>query len=835
LLIIVAFLSSTLLGYSQERIVRVDNSLESPVTYSCADSIYANLQTKIVFLYGEAIVQYEGIELTADYIEMDLEKKTVTATYTTNEEGERIGIPKFTEGSEELTASSLKYNFETEKAYIQELDTKQEENYLHMTVAKKQANDEIHFLQGRFTTCDLEDPHFHFQLSKAVLVPEKRIVTGPVNLWIRGVPTPLGLPFSFIPTSTDQKKTGILFPQIVPFSNWGFGLQDLGYYFPLKKSDNIQTTLYGSLYSRGTFGIRSLTEYKKKYKYTGQLNVAFNRFKNPFPSENILEKIVVQWNHRQEARANPYWNFQSSVNFLSDNNQTTTFEGENETLLNNAFNSDINLRRTFPNLPITMGLKASLKQNSTSNNIDLELPTFTFDVQRFFPFRVLRTNPVGPARFYEKIGFVYNLESQNNVNFADTLLRDRNFSSIQNQFKNGFQQSLNVNTAIPIFDNRATITPSFRYSTNGNFQATRKFYNETTGEIRDSLVNNQFGLVHNASARIDFTSQVYAYYQFVGKNRTKMRHVITPNIGFNYSPNLDVFDTQVLSINNIDSLLNYQPYANSLYRDTRDGESLLLSFNVNNTFEIKRKNGRDTNEEFTKTRIIDALSVRGDYNFLKDSLQFSNLNTALRSSPFPSLNFVASGSFNLYGWDESNGEGSNNFALQENGQLGRFINTQVTTTYIIASKKSKQKIAENADNLEPNWEADYNYYRLNPHEILDFQIPWKVSLTHSWFTRINSDSTQFVARKRNHTQTIAVNADANFTKRWKVGINTNYDIVNQKLVQTRVTLDRNMHCWQLGFSWIPAGINQSFMLRLNATSALFKDAKLELRKPPEFL
>lgn len=828
-------MSSTLLGYSQERIVRIDNSLESPVTYSCADSIYANLQNKIVFLYGEAIVQYEGIELTADYIEMDLEKKTVTATYTTNEEGERIGIPKFTEGSEELTAASLKYNFETEKAYIQELDTKQEENYLHMTVAKKQANDEIHFLQGRFTTCDLEDPHFHFQLSKAVLVPEKRIVTGPVNLWIRGVPTPLGLPFSFIPTSTDQKKTGILFPQIVPFSNWGFGLQDLGYYFPLKKSDNIQTTLYGSLYSRGTFGIRSLTEYKKKYKYTGQLNVAFNRFKNPFPSENILEKIVVQWNHRQEARANPYWNFQSSVNFLSDNNQTTTFEGENETLLNNAFNSDINLRRTFPNLPITMGLKASLKQNSTSNNIDLELPTFTFDVQRFFPFRVLRTNPVGPARFYEKIGFVYNLESQNNVNFADTLLRDRNFSSIQNQFKNGFQQSLNVNTAIPIFDNRATITPSFRYSTNGNFQATRKFYNETTGEIRDSLVNNQFGLVHNASARIDFTSQVYAYYQFVGKNRTKMRHVITPNIGFNYSPNLDVFDTQVLSINNIDSLLNYQPYANSLYRDTRDGESLLLSFNVNNTFEIKRKNGRDTSEEFTKTRIIDALSVRGDYNFLKDSLQFSNLNTALRSSPFPSLNFVASGSFNLYGWDESNGEGSNNFALQENGQLGRFINTQVTTTYIIASKKSKQKIAENADNLDPNWEADYNYYRLNPHEILDFQIPWKVSLTHSWFTRINSDSTQFVARKRNHTQTIAVNADANFTKRWKVGINTNYDIVNQKLVQTRVTLDRNMHCWQLGFSWIPAGINQSFMLRLNATSALFKDAKLELRKPPEFL
>lgn len=828
-------MSTALFGQTQERIVRVDNALESPVTYSCRDSIYANLQTKVVFLYGEALVLFEGIELTADYIEMDLENKTVTATYTTNQDGERVGIPKFKEGAEELTAASLKYNFETEKAYIQELDTKQEENYLHMAVAKKQANDQIHFLQGRFTTCDLKDPHFHFQLSKAVLVPEKRIVSGPVNLWVRGVPTPLGLPFSFIPTSNDQKKTGILFPQIVPFSNWGFGLQDLGYYFPIKNSDKIQTTLYGSLFSGGTFGVRNETQYKKLYKYNGRLNIGFNRFKSAFPSQNILQKIVVQWSHKQEAKANPYWRFNSSVNFISDNNQTTSFEDENETLLNNSFNSDINLSRTFPTLPITIGLKSSLKQNSISKNIDLELPTFSFDVQRFFPFRVLRTNPIGGAKFYEKIGFTYNLESQNNVSFADSLLKNRDFQSIQNQFKNGFYQTIKVNTAIPIFKNRATITPSFNYATRGNFQATRKFFDPTLDQVKDSLVNNEFGLVHNASARLDITSQVYAYYQFIGKNKTKMRHVITPNLGLNYSPNLDLYRDQTLTINSIDSVFNFRPYANSLYRDTDDGESFLLTYSINNTFEIKRKNTRDTTEEFTKTRIIDALSVRGNYNFLKDSLQFSNINVAFRSSPIPSLSFVASGNFNIYGWDEENGEGSNNFAFRENGQLGRFLTTQLVTTYIVASKKSKEKIAKNADNVDSDWEADYNYYRLHPHEILDFEIPWKVSFSHSWFTNINTDSAQFVARNRRHTQTIAVTADANFTKRWKVGINTNYDLVNQKLVQTRVTLDRNLHCWQLGFSWIPAGVNPSFSLRLNATSALFKDAKLELRKPPEFL
>lgn len=835
MLIIVAFLCSCTLTHSQERIVRVDNALESPITYSCRDSIYANLQTKIVMLYGEAQVNYEGIELTADYIEMDLEKKTVLATYNLDKEGNKIGIPKFTEGAEELRAASLKYNFETEKAYIKELDTKQEENYLHMGIAKRQSNGDLHFLKGRFTTCDLEDPHYHFQLSKAVLVPEKRIATGPINLWVRGVPTPLGLPFSFIPTS-EQKKTGIIFPQIVPFSNWGFGLQDLGYYFPIKKSDNIQTSFYGTLYSRGTFGVRNVTDYRKLYKYSGQFNLSFNRFRNPFPTNEILKKFTINWNHRQEAKANPYWKFNSQVNFISDNNSQTNLDIDNPDILNNSFNSDVNIVRTFPTLPFTLGLKTSLKQNSQSENIDLELPTFTFNVNRFFPFKSLRTNPVGGPKFYEKIGATYSVEAKNRVVFTDTLLSQTNFGAIQDQFKNGFFQRFMLTTAVPIFDSRATITPSINYQSRGNFQGTRKFYDSSTQSIRDSLLNDQFGIVHNLSAKVALTSQLYAYYQFVGKNKTKMRHVITPNVSLSYAPNLDVFTSQTIQISPFeDTVVAYQPYANSLYADGRDGEQLLLSYNLNNTFEIKRRSLTDTIEDFTKTRIIDALSFGGSYNFLKDSLQFSDLRTSFRSTPFPSLSLVASGNFNLYGWNKVNGEGTNAFALKENGTIGRFVNTQLTTTYTIASKKSKEKIAKNAEKIDQNWESDYNYYRMHPHEILDFSIPWKISLSHNWYTRINTDSTQFAQRSRNQTQTIAVNADANFTKRWKIGVTSNYDIVNQELGQTAITLDRNMHCWQLGFRWVAAGVNQNFSLRLNATSALFKDAKLQLRKPPEFL
>src|SRR5690554_2446260 len=199
------------------------------------------MNTNNISMYGEAMVEYDGIKLTADLIEMDTDKKEVYAIYTLDEEGNRVGIPKFEDGSESFTAASIRYNFDTEQGYIEELRMQQDEMHLHMGIAKRHNNEQVHFTGGKFTTCDLDEPHFHFHLTKAVMVPNKRIATGPMNLWVQGIPTPLGLPFSVIPTQ-EQEENGLLFPMITPVSQWGFGFQDLGYYFPIKKSDKVQTT-----------------------------------------------------------------------------------------------------------------------------------------------------------------------------------------------------------------------------------------------------------------------------------------------------------------------------------------------------------------------------------------------------------------------------------------------------------------------------------------------------------------------------------------------------------------------------------------------------------------
>jgi hypothetical protein len=826
-----SFAQDSLQNDSKKRIYRESNAMEDPILYSCVDSIYADFSTQIVTLYGQAEVKYQTITMTADRIEIDLEKSEVYAIYSYDEDSNRVGLPKFTDGPESFTAATLRYNFETEKGYIEELKTQQDEMYLQMGAAKRQKNEEIHFVEGKFTTCELDDPHFHFQLSKAVMVPNKRIATGPVSLYVKGIPTPLGLPYSVIPTKEREASSGWIFPMVTPTSQFGFGFQNLGYYFPIKQSDLIQTTLYGSAYSTGTFEIRNQTDYKKRYKYNGSLQLGYSLFRGRFPADSIIgQKIVVQWAHRQEAQANPYWRFNSSVNFQSDNNGQTNLDPLNDQFFQNNFNSDINLERSFPGKPITIGLKAALKQNSASKRTDVDLPTFNVNVNRFFPFKGL-SNGIGKERFYEKIGFRYALESKNRGLIADSLIEDNRFDLMADQFTNGIKQGISMNYPLQLFNQTLTMNTTASYNLRTNFQSIDKRYD--TGEER--IVNDTVrgaGFSQDFSMTADLSTNLYAYYSFIGSPQMKMRHVITPRVSFRYQPDLSSYVTEFLGPDSLE--VNYSPYERSLYREGVGREQGVISFSMNNTFELKRPNRRDTTSEFLKTRLIDALSISGNYDIFKDSMNLSDLSVQLRVTPLPGLSFVSRGSVSPYAWD-NDGQILNTYAL-ENGQgIGRFNSVNLSTTYTFASRESKEKIEENQQEIGDYWGADFQYYAMNPHEIVDFDIPWKINLTHTWFFNLNRDANTFNERNYTQNQNLVLTGDVSFTERWKVGLNSSYDIENAQLTQTRISLNRNMHCWQLAFFWTPVGGQRSFLVRFNATSALFQSAKLELRKPPEFL
>lgn len=817
----------------RDTLVIEKSDLDSPIFYNARDSIYTDLKKKQVHLYGDAKVDNGEIKMSAGYILIDLNKNEVLATYAFDADSNKVEFPLFSDGSDEIKASTIRYNFNTEKGFIEEVAIVQDEMHLYMEIAKRHANEEIHFKQGRFTTCDLEEPHYHFQLSKAVLIPNKRIVSGPMNLWIGGVPTPLGLPFAVIPQA-EEKSKGLIFPQFVPISAYGFGIQDLGYYVPV--NDNLQTTFYGTLYSRGSWGLRNVTDYSKRYGYRGSVNLGFQQFKSGFPVNTNANKFSLAWIHNKDAKSSPYWGFSANVNYISDNNSQNNLDPINPQYFNNTFNSDINLSRRFPNISIlSAGMKLGLRQNSISENVSLTSPIVNVNLTRFYPLKKLVNGTKGWRQLVSRFGVSYNFEGKNQATFADSLISgdSRNLQSVNNEFMNGISQTVAVQTTASLFNDTWKLTPSVNYGNKMNFQQIQ--YNA----IGDSLIVDslqKFGLTHDLSLNVQATTVLYSYYRFIGKKKPLLRHVLTPSFSYRYIPNLNETSTEefVYGTGNSDTLV-YSRFERSLYSVGNTRDQSLLTFGFNNTLELKRKSDKDTVDGFKRTRLIDAFSITGNYDFLKDSNELSNISLNLRISPIKWLNFVSTSSFSAYGWDEQTGRTIKDFATKSNGKLGRFLNTNLTTTITFTSQESRKKIEDTQNRIEENWTADYTYFALHPERAINFDIPWKFTLSHVYNVSVNQNITTSSSDRLNQLQTLMVNGDVSFTKRWKLATTTNFDLESSKITNSRFTLTRDMHCWALAFHYTPIGNNKSFLFSIRSTSMLFSDAKIDIRKPPSFL
>jgi hypothetical protein len=808
-----------------------DESVKEIIIYNAKDSLYTDFEKRKIYLWGSAKVEMEGINMVAGYILIDLEKNEILASYRLEKDSSRSELPIFTDGNEKIEAARIRYNLNSKRGFIEETKIKQEEMYLHMGVAKKQANDDIHFIKGKFTTCDQDEPHYHFQLSKAVLIPEKRIVTGPMNLYINGVPTPLGLPFSAIPLKTKERDKGFLFPEFVPLSAYGFGVQNLGYYIPI--NDQLQTTLYANLYNRGSWGLRNDLDYAKRYGYSGRLSVGFQQFFSGFPSNDKPFKVSVIWSHRKDPKSNPKWNFSSSVNFISDNQSKNSLDPLNPTYFNNSFNSDVNLNRIFPGKPLSMGMKMSVRQNSITKNIALISPILNVNLNRIFPFKQFIKNPDNEfKKMIERTGFTYSMEGQNRSTFADSLLNQGAFASIGNQFFNGISQQFAIQTTFGLFKNAIKLNPSLGYANKINLQQIEKTYNPLIDNTQTDTVQ-KLGMAHDFNLNVNMTTVVYSYYKFIGKRKPILRHLMTPTIGYRYVPGLNSLSSAFAGAGQ--SLITYSPFERSIYQANYGETSSFLTFGINNTFELKQKSKKDTITGFLKTRLVDQFSITGNYDFQRDSMNLSNISLNLRISPANWINFVSTANFSPYSWNETTGKTTSSYALSSNQGLGRFLNTNLTTTLTIAPRKSRDKIEERSDQLNSNWNADFNYFALHPEILQRFDIPWKINFSHVVGINANTFKTSTNPNNYNVIHTLVAQGDVNFTRNWKVGSNLNFDLKTAKLSNAFISLVRNLHCWDLSFYWTPIGTNKSFLLTIRNTSNLLKDAKLDFRKPPVFL
>lgn len=804
------------------------DSLDAPINYEAADSMAFDIPNKRIILYSKGKVVYKDITLTADSIALEQSSNTITASYRKDSSGKIIGRPVMVQGETNMQSDIIRFDIKSQKGITRNTYTQQGEIYLNMQQSKKVSTDEYFAMIGRMTTCNLDTPHFAFITRKMKLVNKKLAVTGPIHPEFEAVPIPIYLPFGFFPLSSGR-HSGLLPPQFTASEQFGLGLEGLGYYKVI--NDYFDITLRTNIYSYGGYNVYLTPTYRKRYRYNGALNLAYqstrilsNSGKNEFETSRTFN---IGWTHTMDNRARPGTNFSASVN--AGSTKFNQFIANNATRnFSNQLNSSITYSKTWGNFG-NLSLSATHNQNNNTRLINLSLPNAVFTVNTFYPFQ--KKEFAGEPKWYEKLGIGLNTNFANQLSFYDSAF---SFRQLIDTIQWGAQHNIPIQMALPPLG-PVQIAPGITYQEKWHSRQMIRTWNDVKNKI-DTSVAKGFYTSRDISFSLGLSTAIFGTFdRFKKDSRVRaIRHVIRPVFSINYKPDLARKDYYSSQIDTTGRQFRFSYYERSVFGPFSEGRFGGIGFGIDNNLEAKIKS-KDSTGEDKKIRLIDGLGFNGSYNFIADSFRLSPISLYARSTLFEKINITAGAVLDPYLFDSA-GFRKKEYAWQgDKFSLGQIVSGNIAVSASFQSKKKdKEKEKQQQQQLnDPNLPQQtldeqmmqLEYVRQNPAEFVDFEVPWSLNLSYSLnFTRqFRSDYSGF---KTEISSSINWNGDFSLTPKWKVGMNGFYDFKTSKVQSLTTFITREMHCWQLSINVTPVGLYRSFNITINPKSGLLRDLRV---------
>ncbi|MCR5644878.1 MAG: hypothetical protein K6F96_00605 [Bacteroidales bacterium] len=831
------------------------NTFESIVSRTAVDSVVQDMKSKIIYYYGNAVVKYDDITLEANYLEFDLNTNIVTAKGLPDSLGKLQGTPKFTQGETKFDALEMSYNFDSKKGIIHRVWTEESGGFLHGEKIKRMEDNTINIQSGGFTTCNLkEHPHFMFKFNKAKVIPDNMIVTGPVYVTIQDVPLPIGLPFAIFPNTKGQ-KSGIIVPTYGESANRGFYLENGGYYWALSEHYDLQ--LLGDIYTRGSWAIKPTFRYNQRYKHNGSLALGFAVNKIGDEGAADYEKsrdFKIKWTHKQDTKAHPRHSFSADVNIISSNFNKYNATTSNE-YLSNTFKSSIAYQTNFAG-KVYLTLNASHSQNTITKQVTASLPEVTVTVNRFYPFQKLKNKTTGWKALNKQLSnlnFSYTMNAKNYISGIDTLLFPTGWyndmgawwDNLKGYTSSGIKHTIPINLPIKLFKH-FTWTNSANFNDYMYFSHVEKYWSPVDSLMHTDTVPGFRNLIDfNLSSNL--TTKLYGMVRFSKGPVRAVRHVFTPTIGVSYRPDFSdpkwhVYDSYV---DQNGQAQTYNMFMNALFGTPSQSSSGLVTYNFNNTLDMKIPSRSDTVTGMKNVTLLEALSFSGNYDFTKDSLNWSTMAVSARTTLFKKLKVTYSSVWDPYTVD-SLGRRINRLEVFENHRLFHKNNSawNFSLSWSFSQNDLKkwkgengtptdfeERIGARAMGSEFVTPGELDDILGNPKSYIDWTTPWSLTLSYNLRRTTNINYANFMGIKTNQlVQTLSVNGDISFSPKWKVSFSTGWDFTNHGLSYTSLNIYRDLHCWEMRFNWIPIGNYKSWNFTINVKAQALQDLKLTKKK-----
>ena len=823
---------------SQNKVDSVDyqkdkSAIEAQIDRTCNDSTIQDFKHNKIFYYGGAVIKYDDIEIQADYVEFDFEKHTVYAKGMPDSTGKIVGKPVFTQAGQKYLSDEMSFNFDTKKGVITKVFTEDNQNYLHGDRIKKMDDGKINIQSGSFTTCSNRDhPHFEFHFNKAIVIPDDKIVAKMLYFKLEETPIPIAIPFALIPNSKGQ-RSGIIIPSFGESANRGFYFENGGYYWAI--NDYMDFQILGDIYTRGSWALKPTFRYVKRYKFHGSFDASYAINKVGVEgSADYTEStdFKIRWTHKQDPKARPRSSFSADVYIVSNNynkyNAISTTE-----YLSNTFQSSIAYQTNFAN-KFFLTVNGSHSQNTLTHQMTVTLPELTFTMNRIYPLKNIGKS--GKKHWYSELNLSYSTNAKNYISMADSLFfKDGWLDNMQN----GMQHRVPINLPIKLFK-YFTWTTSVNLTDKMYLQYYEKDWAIDTagvGYVKTDTIN-QFSNVFSYDMSSNITTKVYGMLRFKRGPVRAIRHVFTPTVGFSYNPDYsesfwNYYGTYIDG-NGVEQKYGYNQ--GSIYGTAPGQRSGRITFNLSNNLEMKVPSRKDTIEGLKKIVLIENLTLSGNYDIAKDSLNWSYLSVSGRTTLFKNFTIQYASMWDPYVLDSTGTKQLNKYEWDVNKRLFRkkSVAWNFSASYSINNqtfKKDKDKKKDTKKKSEFASEQELEDINNNPDDYVDWSTTWSLSLSYNLRLTNNPTYINYVTNDyRTTVQTLGLTGSINLSPKWKLSAQTGWDFESKKISYTSLTVYRDLHCWEMRFNVIPYGTYKSWNFQINVKASALQDLKLTKKK-----
>ncbi|KPE50321.1 putative LPS assembly protein LptD [Chryseobacterium indologenes] len=787
-----------------------------------ADDQRRDVPKKMTFLIKRAQVKYQDMQIDADYISIDDNKNVIYARGKLDSLGKIIEPVITMQGGKKYETNEFSYNTKTRQAIAYNARTEESEGVITAQKTKKYNDSVFAMRNADYTTDDyyikkkdtVSDYFMRASNIKLIKSKEKsQIVTGPIQMYIEKVPTPLILPFAVLPFSA-KRAAGILIPSFGEREDVGFFLNGLGYYQPI--GEHFDLKVLADIYTKGSWNIRPQMSYLKKYRYSGSFTADIGTMVRGIKGLEDYTKnstYRITWNHSQDTKANPFLTFSASVDIVSTkfyNNPLNNNYIFNQNVLNTQQNSTVTLTKRFLKLPMTITGTASYAQNFATGLSDLRLPQMNVAINQFYLFK---------SKTGVREGLLENITVNtgfNLTNFVNTQENELFTKAMWDKMQTGLKNNIALGT-------NTTLAKYFTFSLSANIdnalttKTLNKYYDPVKNVEVDEIRKNVAGY-STFSTTASLQTTLYGGLKFKkGAAIQAIRHMMTPSIGFTYSPDFGSpnFGYYKNFYNAQGALTPYSIFEKGIVGTPPSGMQGSLGLNIGNNIEMKVRSKKDSTG-VKKVKIFEALNFSGSYNFAAKTHPWSVFTFSGQSSFFNNkLSVNTSLALDPYRIAFAPGEDVG-VRTEDFGHFSvQGFNVQMS--YPLSSELFGEK-TDYAKKYSSKGEVRNENYYFDDDNYAHFDQAWTLNVN------ANYAYSKGTSRLGNKIASIGLDGSIKLTPYWNINGSTHYDLVSKELAYTRIGFSRDQRSFTINFNWVPFGQYKVYDFFIGIKANILSDA-----------